>query len=122
MARSEIEQAEEFDGQFTDVFSKTLESEVPILDMSGVIKMMKGLNTSKALGPDELHLRVLEELVVELGPVFAHLFQQSLDMGEIPKEWSLAKICPFYKKSDRPLPSTYLPVSFTCIPCKMLDT
>ena len=27
----------------------------------GDIKMMKGLNPSKALGPDELHLRVLKE-------------------------------------------------------------
>ena len=45
-------------------------------------------NPSKALGPDELHPRVLKELVVELGPVFAHLFQQSLDKGGIPKEWN----------------------------------
>ena len=28
----------------------------------------------------------VKELAVELGPVFAHLFQQSLDKGEIPKE------------------------------------
>ena len=34
--------------------------------------------------------RVLKELAVELGLVFAHLFQQSLNKGEIPKEWSLA--------------------------------
>ena len=83
--------------------------------------MMKGLNSSKALGPDELHPRVLKELTVELGPVFAHLFQQSLHKGEIPKEWSLANICPLYKKGDRALPSNYRPVSLTCVPCKMLE-
>ena len=55
----------------------------------GVIKMMKGLNLSKALGPGELHPRVLKEVTAELGPVFTHLFQQSLDKGEIPKECSL---------------------------------
>ena len=39
-----------------------------------------------------------KELASELGPVFAHLFQQSIDTGEIPKEWSLANICPLFKK------------------------
>ena len=68
----------------------------------GVIKLLKGLNPSKALGPDELHPRVLKELATELGPVFAHLFQQSIDTPiEIPKEWSLANICPLFKKSDK---------------------
>ena len=87
----------------------------------GVIKILKVLNPSKALGPDELHPIVLKELAGELGPVFAHLFQQSLDKGEIPKEWSLANICPLCKKGDRALPSNCCPVSLTCIPCKMLE-
>ena len=53
LAESETEQAEEFIGQFTDVFSKTSENEVPLLEKSappmsdihisneGVIKMMR---------------------------------------------------------------------------------
>ena len=53
-------------------------------------KLLKGLNPSKALGPDEFHPRVLKELATKLGPVFAHLFQKSLDTGEVPKKWSLA--------------------------------
>ena len=77
---------------------KNEHTQVPLLDRSapfmndiavskdGVIKLLKGLNPSKALGPDELHPRVLKELSTELGPVFAHLFQQSIDSGEIPKE------------------------------------
>ena len=81
---------------------------------------MKGLNPSKALGPDELHPSVLKE-PVELGHVFAHLFQQPLNKGEIPKEWSLSNICPLYTKGDRALPCNYLPVSLTCVPCKMLE-
>ena len=73
------------------------------------------------VGPDELHPRVLKELATELGPVFAHLFQQSIDTGEIPKEWSLANICPLFKKSDRSLACNYRPVSLTCVPCKLLE-
>ena len=101
--QSEFEKAEEFNGQFSDVFTKSEYKQVPLLDRSapfmhvtkeGVTKLLKGLNPSKALGPDELHPRVLKELAMELGPVFAHLFRQSIDAGEIPKEWSLANICP----------------------------
>ena len=133
VAQSDLEKAEEFNGQFTDVFSKNEHTQAPLLDRSapfmndiavskdGVIKHLKGLNPSKALGPDELHPRVLKELATELGPVFAHLFQQSIDTGEIPKEWSLANICPLFKKSDRSLACNYRPVSLTCVPCKLLE-
>ena len=78
---------------------------------------LRGLNPSKALGPDKLHPRVLKELA----GVFSHLFQQSIDRGEIPKEWSLANICPLFKKGDRSLARNYRPVSLTCIPCKLLE-
>ena len=133
IAQSEFEKAEEFNGQFSDVFTKSEYKQVPLMDRSaqfmhdivvtkeGVTKLLKCLNPSKALGPDELHPRVLKELAVELGPVFAHLFQQSIDTGEIPKEWSLANICPLFKKGDRSLARNYRPVSLTCIPCKLLE-
>ena len=64
---------------------------------------------------------VLKELANELGQVFAHLFQQSLDTDEIPKEWFLANICPLFKKSDRALACNYRPMSLTCVPCKLLE-
>ena len=51
-----------------------------VVTKEGVTKFLKGLNPSKALGPDKLHPIVLEELAMELGPVFAHLFQQSIQL------------------------------------------
>ena len=68
-----------------------------------ITKLLKGLNPSKALGPDEFRHRVLKELATELGPVFAHLCQHALDTGEISKEWSLPNICSHYKKGHRAL-------------------
>ena len=73
LAESELEQAEEFNGQFMDVFNKSEYTQVPLPNRSapflkeihvsaeGVTKLLKGLNPSKALGPDELHPRVLKE-------------------------------------------------------------
>ena len=60
------------------------------------------------------------ELATELGPIFAHLFEQSIDKGEIHKEWSLANICPLFRKRDRSLGCNYRPVSLTCVLCKLL--
>ena len=60
VAQSDLEKAEEFNGQFTDVFNKNEHTQVPLLDRSapfkndiavskdGVIKLLKGLNPSKA--------------------------------------------------------------------------
>ena len=53
-----------------------------VVSNEGVTNLLKGLNPFKAFGPDELHPRVRKELATELGPVFAHLYQKSLDTGE----------------------------------------
>ena len=133
VAQSEYEKAAEFNGQLTDVFTKSKYSQVPLLDRSvpfmedivvtkeGVTKLLKGLYPSKAFEHDELHPRVLKELATELGPIFVHLFQQSIDSGEIPKEWTLANISPLFKKGDRSLACNNRPVFFTCVPCKLLE-
>ena len=130
--QSDFEKAEEFNGQFTDVFNKKEHTHVPLLDRSspfmndiavskdGVNKLLIGLNPSKALVSDELHSRVLKELVTELGPVFAHLFQPSIDTGEITKEWSLANICPLFKE----LQVTCVQLSpgfLDLLPCQLLE-
>ena len=118
-----FKKAEEFSGQFTDVFNKNEHTKVPLLDRSA--PFMHDIAVSKdgviTLGSDDLHPKILKELATEFGPVFAHLSQQSIDTGEIPKEWSLANICPLFKKSDRSLACIYRPVSLTCVPCKLLE-
>ena len=131
-AQSNLEKAEEFNGQFTDVFNKYEHTRAPLLDRpatfmddivvskDGVTKLLKGLNPSKALGPDEFHPRVLKKLATQLGPVSAHLFQQSIDAFEIAKQY-LANICPLFKKSDMLFACNYRPVSLICVPSKLLE-
>ena len=73
LAESESHQAKEFNGQFTDVFTQCRFNKAPLLDslaprmndiavsIEGVTKLLKGLNPSKAMSPDELHPRILKE-------------------------------------------------------------
>ena len=64
---------------------------------------------------------VLSELASELCPVLTLLTFQSIDTGEIPKEWSLANICSLFKKGDRYLACNWRPVCLTCVPYKLLE-
>ena len=131
-AESDLERAEALNAQFTSVFTETKYESVPIkmpqqkmpdlhIEKQGVTKILKSLNTSKAMGPDAIHPRILKELAYELTDIVTHLFQQSIDTGQVPSDWNQANICPLFKKNDRTIPSNYRPVSLTCILCKMLE-
>lgn len=87
----------------------------------GVRKLLEGLKTSKAAGPDNIHPRVLKEAASEISPILRHIFQKSLDSGQIPTDWRIANICPLYKKGDRSCPTNYRPISLTSIVCKVLE-
>ena len=67
----------------------------------GVQKLLSEINPHKAHGPDNITARVLKETASVLAPMLAHLFQQSLNTGEIPTEWKLAYVTPIYKKGNR---------------------
>ena len=62
----------------------------------GVIKLLKGLNPSKALGPYELHPRVLKELATELGPVI--FFSNQLTLVKSQRNGLLQISAPFSRR------------------------
>ena len=64
----------------------------------GVTKLLKGLNPSRALGPDELHPRVLKERATELGPFFATSSKSVLTRVKSPKNGLLQIYVPSIKR------------------------
>ena len=66
-------------------------------------------------------IKLDEKELLELESGNSRLFQQSIDSGDIPKEWTLANISPLFKKGDRSLACNYRPVSLTCVTCKLLE-
>ena len=92
-----------------------------IVDENGVAKMLRKINAKKAGGPDLLPCILLKELADELAPIFTHIFQSSLDTGDLPTVWKTANVAPIYKKGPVSEPANYRPVSLTCIPCKLLE-
>ncbi|XP_053390488.1 uncharacterized protein LOC128553373 [Mercenaria mercenaria] len=92
---SDIDKANALNKQFTSVYTITEYSSVPvsfkdgnvkmeniIMTSKGVEKLLIGLNVNKAMGPDSLHPRVLKELGPSIADILAHLFQQSINVGD----------------------------------------
>ena len=76
------------------------------------------MNIPKDAGPDLIPGRMLNLLAPELAPIVHAIFTQSLNTGELPRDWSLANVAPIFKKGNRVLAENYRPVSLTCITCK----
>ena len=83
--------------------------------------MLKDLKSGKAPGPDQLKKEDLCLDLVVTSDILAHIFQYSLDIGQLPDIWKVANVVPIFKKGNRQEPSNFRPVSLTCICCKLLE-
>ena len=120
--------------QFSSVFSTDNTSNIPNLGTSqyneapqitvtqnGVYKLLHGLNQHKATGPDEISTKFLKEMAAPVTPALTLIFQASLNQGQTPEDWKLAKVSPIFKKGDKSKPANYRPVSLTSVCCKVIE-
>ena len=109
--------------QFKSVFNKKTSSKIPelpgvtfpsIKDLKitefGVFKLLDKIDVSKASGPDCIPGRILQNLARELAPVLHFIFEQSLNTGDLPAEWTLANVAPIFKKGSKLQAVNYRPV------------
>jgi hypothetical protein len=92
-----------------------------IINEEMVLKQLNSLKIDKSPGPDELHPRLLKELAKSLTKPFGIIFNQSLRLKMIPKEWKKATISAIFKKGNRSMAGNYRPVSLTSAVCKLLE-
>ena len=84
-------------------------------------KLLVGLNTHKAAGPDKYKPIVLQTLHKELAPSLHLIFQGSLDTGKLPDIWKEANASPIFKKGEKSDPSNYRPISLAWVLCMVLE-
>ena len=72
--------------------------------VEGVVKLLRSLKPNEATGPDAIPARILKDTAVEIAPILTVIFQQSLETGTVPYDWTVANISPIYKKGDRSTP------------------
>ena len=92
-----------------------------VVNEERVRKEILDLNINKSCGPDEIHPRLLYELVNEIVAPLTLLFQKTLNDGNIPSDWGKAYVTPIYKKGKKNIAENYRPISLTSIPCKIME-
>jgi len=83
-------------------------------------KKLQQLKANKASGPDNVNVNVLRQCL-DLDAPLTLLFNQSLNSGNLPSDWTDAHVTPLFKKGSRSSCKNYRPVSLTSQIVKILE-
>jgi len=86
-----------------------------------VKSVIKSLDTSKAVGPDKIHNKILIASLPIIAEPLSILFTRSLNEGIFPNIWKTANITPIFKKGDKGDCSNYRPISLLSCVGKVLE-
>ena len=91
------------------------------LNESEVYKILVQLDTTKAMGCDNIHPLVLKHCSDMLAAPFTSLFNLALNTAHIPHERKIHKIRPIPKGGDRSNVCNYRPNSLLCTTSKVME-
>jgi hypothetical protein len=86
-----------------------------------VEKVFRGVNPSKAAGPDRISGRLLKTCCRGLSGAFCGLFNHSLAQHSVPALWKSSIICPVPKHSNPTCNNDFRPVVLTSIVMKSFE-
>jgi hypothetical protein len=93
-----------------------------IITKDDVAKRIDALKLGKSPGPDGISTNILKKLKFSVVDPLQKLYQLSMDTGEIPDDWKIAKVVPIFKKGAKGKPENHRPVSLTSEVCKIEES
>ena len=91
------------------------------LSSGSIARVLTGLNSSSAAGPDGLHPHLLRVCSAAFSLPFYILFVTSLHEGVLPSLWKTSIVAPLHKIGSRCDSLNYRPASFTSVCCTVLE-
>ena len=122
-----------FNKYFVSVFtSENLPPEIPnkandpimsdiVITEQEVGSFLSTLDTNKATGSDEIPAKLLKETASVITPFLCKVFNKSLQLGKVHRDWKLANVVPVYKKGNNEQTENYRPISLLPIVSKVLE-
>ena len=93
-----------------------------IIDSGMLDKKLRELDCNKSAGPDGIHPRVLKETHASINVYLKHIFDCSMQSGEVVEDWRSSCVVPLFKKGRKDIISNYRPVALTSVCCKILES
>ena len=81
------------------------------LNESTILAALKALEVGKATGPDETPAKLLKQTASVIAPSLCRIFNKSLQLGSLPRDWKLANVVHVHKKGAKDRVENYRPIS-----------
>lgn len=91
------------------------------LSQEGIFAALLNINKRKAVGPDDIPNEFLIRYAECCSKYLYFLFDKSLSVGAIPREWKCGRVIPIHKSGKKSVVSNYRPISLLCTVGKLLE-
>ena len=90
-------------------------------NVNKVYSLLNNLNSSKAIGLDQISARLIRECADLICTSICYIFNHSINQGIFPDDLKHAKVIPLFKEGNHEDINNYRPISITSVVAKVFE-